>query len=237
MKIPTFGPMRIHLVHILIGFSLLTITACKPEVNGTTSIPTPPSLASKDLSNQEVEADEDKRMSWQKPSEVINAMGDISDKVIVDLGAGIGYFSFKLLPRCERVIAVDIDADKIEILNGFKNSLGNKLAGSLETRLAQTDDPNLRSKEADMILIVNTIGYLTPRVDYLSKLKQYLKAEGKVFIVDFKTKRLPGFANAPSFEDRVYMHVLEDQLEAAGYSDIIIDDTTLDFQYMVQASL
>ncbi|MBK7700753.1 MAG: hypothetical protein IPJ39_19500 [Saprospiraceae bacterium] len=41
------------------------------------------------------------RAIWQKPGLVIEKLGDISDKVIADIGAGTGYFSLRLAPRAK----------------------------------------------------------------------------------------------------------------------------------------
>lgn len=179
----------------------------------------------------------DPRMSWQKPFDVIRALGPLEDKVVVDLGAGIGYFAFKLLPKCKKVIAVDIDEEKIEILKGFKTTLNTDLQESLDIRLAQFDDPQLAAAEADIILIVNTVTYLSPRIEYLRNLRGHLKNGGKLFIVDYKNKRLPEFVPAPNYTDRLVIYKLEEQLEAAGYKNIVTDDTSLDYQYMVSAEL
>ena len=179
----------------------------------------------------------DKRMSWQKPNLVIAALGDISDKTIVDLGAGIGYFTFKLLPKAKKVIAVDIDQEKINVLNSFKNSLSDTTKSKIEVRLADAQNPNLKENEADLILIVNTVAYIEPRVEYFRNLRKSLTENGKLFIVDYKTKRLPDYTVAPDFSQRLYLHVLEEQLEQAGYTNIKTDDTSLDFQYMVSCDV
>lgn len=180
---------------------------------------------------------EDQRLSWQKPDEVIAALGNIEDKVIADLGAGIGYFSFKLRGKCEKVIAIDIDRETIQVLNGFKSTLSEQQQSKFDVRLATPQDPQLRPQEVDVIFIVNTVGFFSDRKNYLSNLKNYLKKDGELFIVDFKSKHLPDYVGAAGFENRVYMHVLETELAEAGYKNIVVDDTTLDFQYMLSARI
>ena len=186
---------------------------------------------------KEERKNQDDRMTWQNPNFVIESLGNLEDKVIADIGAGIGYFSFKLLPKSKKVIAIEIDQDKIEIMNGFRNSLSEAQQAQFDIRLASDSGPGLNKAEVDLAFIVNTIAYLTPRVEYLTDLKDYLKPNGKVFIVDYKSKRLPTYINAPDYKDRVYMHTLEQQLEDAGYIDIKTDDTSLDFQYLITATV
>jgi hypothetical protein len=48
---------------------------------------------------------------WQKPDEVVTALGLLGDETVLDLGAGSGYFTFRLanaLPR-GKVIAADTE--------------------------------------------------------------------------------------------------------------------------------
>lgn len=180
-------------------------------------------------------ATRDERMSWQKPDLIIEALGDISDKTIADIGAGIGYFTFKLLPKSKKIIAVDIDQEMIDVLESFKNSLPEKSRSKLDIRLAEPQDPKLAENEVDIVLIVNTVAYIQPRVEYFKNLKKKMTRDGKIIIVDFKNKRLPEYTIAPDFSSRVYMHVLEDQLEEAGFYMVETDDTTLEYQYIISA--
>jgi hypothetical protein len=52
-------------------------------------------------------------------------------------------------------------------------------------------------------------------------------------IIDYKITRLP--INAPPKALRLYLDKLEDMLIGAGFELIGSDDTSLDYQYIVQA--
>ena len=49
------------------------------------------------------------RNQWQQPDKVLTSLGELNGKTIVDIGAGTGYFAFRLLEKGAKVIAVDID--------------------------------------------------------------------------------------------------------------------------------
>ncbi len=170
---------------------------------------------------------------WQKPGLVIEKLGDISEQTIADIGAGTGYFSLKLSGKAKKVIAIEIEPALIKYIDSSKVNLPDSLQGRLETRLALPDDPKLITDEVDVILIINTIAYIQDLPDYLNTLKKGLKKGGKVMIIDYKMKRLPIIA--PPRSERIYLDKLEDMMVNAGYEVIQTDDTSLDFQYILQA--
>jgi predicted RNA methylase len=173
------------------------------------------------------------RAIWQKPGLVIEKLGDISDKTIADIGAGTGYFSLRLSKKAKKVIAIEIEPTLINYIDSSKVSLSDSLKSRLETRLALPDNPKLAKDEVDIVLIINTVAYIEDLPKYLNTLKQGLKKGGKVMIIDYKMKRLP--INAPPKSERVYLDVIEDMMVDAGYEVIQTDDTSLDFQYIIQA--
>lgn len=173
------------------------------------------------------------RDGWQKPAAVINKLGDISKKTIVDIGAGTGFFTLRLVSKAKKVIAVDIDPTMLEIINSFKLNLNPELQEKLVTRLANADDPMLEDQEADVAIIINTIAYIDNRVEYLKKLRHKLKPNGQIMIVDFKSRHIP--IDAPPRAFRIPLFEIEQQLSQAGFSNIASDDRTLDYQYIINA--
>lgn len=173
------------------------------------------------------------RAIWQKPGLVIEKLGDVSNKVIADIGAGTGYFSLKLAPKSSKVIAIEIDTLLIHKIDSLKQYLPADFKNNLETRLAQPDNPNLKDNEADIILIINTIAYLPDTENYIKTIKKGLKKGGKIMIIDYKMKKLP--INAPPKKERIYLDVLEDMLINSGYTLIQSDDTSLEYQYIIIA--
>ena len=171
---------------------------------------------------------------WQRPSDVIDLLGDVSEYKIADIGAGTGFFSFRLLLRGASAIAIDIDPRMLEIIESFKQNLSSEMQTKLETRLALPSDAKIEKDEVDIILIINTIGYIENRIEYLKQLYEVLPDGGKILIVDFKSRQLP--VEAPSLEYRVPLFQLEQDLANSGFTSIESNDAILDYQYTVLAS-
>lgn len=173
------------------------------------------------------------RTIWQKPDLVMRKMGDISQKVIADIGSGTGYFAFRLAVRARKVIAIDIDQEVLDTLQRYIPKLPEPFRKHIETRLAKTDNPMLRPGEADIVIIINTIAYIPNLQSYLTTLRKGMKRGAEIMIVDYKMKRLP--ISAPPRSERIYLDVLEDTLEKAGFKLTQSDDTSLDYQYILKA--
>jgi SAM-dependent methyltransferase len=176
---------------------------------------------------------ESQRLIWQQPGAVIDAMGDIEEKVIADIGAGEGFFTKRLVPYVDRVIAVDVRPEAIAYLDTLRQfELPKELQSRLEPRLGKYDDPLLEKSEVDMILLVNTFMYIDNQIAYLKKLYPALRSDGRIIIVDYKRKDT---RVGPPKKERLAMGALQDMLKKAGFHLVSSDDRTLDYQYIVVA--
>lgn len=223
-------------------FFVLVIAALLPACQSTTEQPAPPVEPASTLPvaapQTDIMADyiNTNRVIWQKPNVVIDFMGDISDKVVADIGAGTGYFAFRLARKAKKVIAIDINQSFIEYLDSARvMELPEADQVKLEARFAEADDPNLAPGEADFVIMVNTYMWIEApdRVAYLRKIRAALPEGGKILILDFKKKRTP---LGPAQENRVPLYVVEENLIEAGFSEVQTNDKALDYQYIVIAT-
>jgi cyclopropane fatty-acyl-phospholipid synthase-like methyltransferase len=173
------------------------------------------------------------REIWQKPDLVLQLLGGLKGKTVADIGAGSGFFTFRMVESADKVIAIDVDPRFTSYLDSVKiRRLPDNQQSKLETRLTTPDSPALEQEEVDMVVIVNTFMYIDNHVSYLKKLKKGLKEGGKLLIIDFKKKRTPV---GPPGDLRQPLFVIENELYEAGYKNIVTNDTALDYQYIVIA--
>lgn len=240
-----------YFLNTLLALVVLLTNGCQPNspsnINQSDSNETPTEVSSNSPNNRsntnsqnanDIKEDyiNTNRVIWQKPNVVIDFMGDISDKVVADIGAGTGYFAFRIARKAKKVIAIDIDQKFIQYLDSAKvMELTEADQARLEARFAQPDDPNLNNEEVDVIIMVNTYMYIPEniRISYLKKLLNALPKGGKILILDFKRKKTP---LGPPQEDRVPLFVAELNLEEAGFSKIETNDKALDYQYLIMGT-
>jgi SAM-dependent methyltransferase len=180
------------------------------------------------------ENEQPNRIIWQKPDLVLSKLGPFDGKVVADIGAGTGYFSFRLARKGARVIAVDIDPNAIEWMHLQRERASREVQENLDIRRAEYADPNLRPGEADIVLMVNTYIYLQDRVAYLRNLKKGMKPGARVVLIDFKKKST---TVGPPVEERLSLLDVERDLREAGYQILESDDRSLDYQYIITAIL
>lgn len=203
-----------------------------PETTGTPESVALPRTGEGNFENLVADFESKDRVIWQKPDMVIALLGDLRGKTVADIGAGSGYFTFRLVPKAKKVIGIDIDPRFITFMDSVKVRLPKEYQGQFESRLARPDDPLLKPGEADAVVIVNTYGYIENRVNYLKTLHKGMSDHGRLLIIDFKKNNLP---IGPPVEFKVAQSQVERELKSAGFTLTSIDNESLDYQYIVLA--
>ncbi|MFY0672247.1 MAG: class I SAM-dependent methyltransferase [Bacteroidia bacterium] len=170
------------------------------------------------------------RAEWQKPDEVIAFMAVDSNDVIADIGAGTGYFSFAIAEKANKVIAIDIDDNFINYLQGQKAIKG---AENVEVRKSEADAPELEDLECTKIVIVNTVHHFEKVAKYLNKCRKALRFGGSLYIIDFKEGDLPV---GPPNDIKLPLNDLKRELGLAGFHNLTVETELLPYQYVVKAN-
>ena len=170
-----------------------------------------------------------KRDEYQKPHEVIMALGLKAGEVIADIGAGSGYFSFRFAHPVGdqgRVYAVDVNPDMILHMNRRIRELGTH---NIVTILAPPDDPLLADASLDRVFICNTWHHIEKQTEYLALLKKMLKPGGQLVMIDFQKRQLPV---GPPMEMKISRDDLVLQLNRASFR-LEKEHTFLPYQYFL----
>ncbi len=168
------------------------------------------------------------RDAYQKPEKVLEYLGNIKGKTIMDIGAGSGYFSVKLAEKAAKVIAADV-SDEFQAF--LKDRIEKDNLKNIELRKVPYDSPDLKDKEVDLVLIVNTYHHIENRSDYFAKVKKGTKEKGELVIIDFFDTELP----VGPKEHKISIDRVIAELKTAGYTSFEIDVNLLPYQYLIRA--
>ena len=131
------------------------------------------------------------RASWQKPDQVVAALGLRQGDTVCEVGAGPGYFSLRLAaavgPR-GHVFAAEVHPRMLEVL---RQRLAAARVANLTPVLALEDDPLVPQASCDLALMVNTFHHFSDGAAYLRRLARTLRPGGRVVNIDFFERELP----------------------------------------------
>ena len=177
-----------------------------------------------------IEALEDpKRDAYQKPREVMTALGLKSGEIIADIGAGSGYFTFRLAQPVGdkgRIYAVDVSPDMILHINRRVRELK---ATNVVSILADPDDPLLLDASIDRFFFSDSWHHIEAQTKYLSLVKRMLKPGGEVVMIDFHKKDLPV---GPPLQMKIAREDVIRQMETNGFR-LAKEHTFLPYQYFL----
>lgn len=153
------------------------------------------------------------RDAWQKPDEVIGTLGIAPGDEVADLGAGSGYFTFRLADTVGpsgRVYAVDVDEDMLALL---RDRVSEEQRANVEVVRADFADPHLPDRHIDLVFSCDTYHHLEDRTNYFRRLREDLVPGGRVAVLEL---------NGSSWFARIFGHstpkeTIVSELEAAGY--------------------
>jgi len=172
--------------------------------------------------------DSPERDAYQQPDKVLAYIGEVKGKKILDIGAGTGYFSFKLAAKGADVIAGDVD-DRFQ--NYIQEKIEKEDAPKVTLRKLPYDSPALAEKEVDKVLIVNTYHHIEDRVAYFGKVLKGLKDGGELLVIDFKKQDGPG----PPVAMKMTADFITKELKQAGFTEFEVNDSLLENQYIIRA--
>ena len=168
------------------------------------------------------------RDDWQKPSEVIALLDVAKGAHVTDVGAGGGYFTFKLaavVGDTGRIYAVDVDDDMIDYLN---ERIAEEGVGNVEVIRGAYEDPLLPDGRIDLLFTSNTYHHIEARSDYFARVRLDLAPGGRVAILEL---------NDQSWFPRTFGHMtskqtIVEEMTAAGF-ELVADFDVVERQHFL----
>ena len=127
------------------------------------------------------------RAETEMPDRVVKQMKLKSTDVVADIGAGTGYFSFRLsrvVPQ-GKVYAVDIQPEMLAIIEQRKRSLK---ADNVVSVLGTETDATLPAQQVDVVLLVDAYHEFSFPREMMESIFRGLKPGGRVIQVEYRAE-------------------------------------------------
>ena len=125
------------------------------------------------------------RIQEEMPDQVVANMGLAADDVVADIGAGSGYFSFRiaaLVPE-GKVLSVDIQPEMLQLIEQQKAQ--NRIE-NVEGVLGEIDDPNLPAESIDAAIMVDAYHEFSHPFEMINGIYQALRPGGRIFLLEYR---------------------------------------------------
>ena len=118
-----------------------------------------------------------------------------ADDAVADIGAGTGYFSFRVAERVPNgvVYAVDIQQEMLDEIERRKRERG---VDNIETLLGRVDDPGLSALSADLIFIVDAYHEFSHPREMGVAMYKALRPGGHFIVVEDRAESSPRSSGA-----------------------------------------
>ncbi len=126
------------------------------------------------------------RAHEERPDRVVSALKIPKGATVVDLGAGVGYFTWRLARRVGpsgKVIAVDIQQRMLDLL---ARNMAVRSVENVEIVLGTDDDPRLPEGEVDLVLLVDVYHELAYPRKTMGRVRRSLKPDGRLVLVEYR---------------------------------------------------
>lgn len=124
------------------------------------------------------------RDTWQKPEEIMAAIGVKTGMVIGEAGVGDGYFTFKLSRKVGPTGIIYANEIAERHLKTIERRCRNEGIHNIKTILGRETDPLFPDYQLDMVVMVYVFHHLKRPQEFLENLKPDLKPGAPLVIVE-----------------------------------------------------
>jgi SAM-dependent methyltransferase len=154
------------------------------------------------------------REQEEEPDKAIAALDIAHGSVVADIGAGVGYFTWRLadvVGPSGKVYANDIQPEMISML---KKNIKDRGLTNVEPVLGRIDDPRLPKGALDLVLLVDVYHEFSEPQKMLDRIRESLKPDGRLVLLEYR-KEDPKVPIRP--EHKMSVSEVKAEVEPEGY--------------------
>lgn len=127
------------------------------------------------------------REDEEAPSKALEMLDLKEDAIIADIGAGSGYYTFRLARQLPKggVIAVDIQPEMISYLEQEKESQNVQ---NVSAHLGKIDDTLLPPNSIDAAIMVDAYHEFSHPYEMIRSIRRALRPNGRIFLLEYRAE-------------------------------------------------
>lgn len=173
------------------------------------------------------------RDAFQKPDQVIAALALRPGERVADVGAGSGYFTFRLARAVGPTGSVLACDTWQEMLDHIAKRVPGESPGNVRLLKVTPEDPMLPPGGVDTVFMVDTLHYVKDKSAYAKTLARALAPGGRVVIIDYFPKSMEERPWGPPPEQQFSRAELDAAMAAGGLLPVKVH-AFLPEQYFVE---
>jgi ubiquinone/menaquinone biosynthesis C-methylase UbiE len=156
----------------------------------------------------------EERVSEEEPDAALDAIGIRKGSTVADIGAGAGYFTWRMAERVGpegTVYGEDIQPGMLDLL---KKNVAARGLHNVKTVLGTVNDPKLPAGQLDLVLLVDVYHEFSEPQKMLRHIRRSLKPDGRLVLLEYRQED-PKVPIRP--EHKMSVRQVKAELEPEGY--------------------
>lgn len=154
------------------------------------------------------------REQEERPDAALDAIGIAKGSTVADIGAGVGYMTWRLAERAGlsgKVYANDIQP---EMLRQLRRNMEQRHLTNVEPVLGAIDDPKLPPRSLDLVLMVDVYHEFSEPQAMLRRIRESLRPTGRLVLLEYRGED-PSVPIRP--EHKMTIDQVRSELEPEGF--------------------
>jgi len=146
--------------------------------------------------------------------QALDAIGIEKGSTVADIGAGVGYYSWRLAQRVGPTGTVYGEDIQPEMLTKFRQNMAERKLTNVKAVLGAYDDPRLPKDTLDLVILVDVYHEFSEPEKMLQHIREAMKPGGRLVLLEYRAED-PTVPIRPEHEMTVKM--VRAEVEPEGY--------------------
>jgi ubiquinone/menaquinone biosynthesis C-methylase UbiE len=126
------------------------------------------------------------RQSEEHPDEALDALRIPKGATVADIGAGVGYFTWRLAERVGPSGVVYGEDIQQAMLDQLRKNMQDRHLANVKPVLGGIDDPKLPKESVDLIILVDVYHEFSEPEKMLDRMRESLKPNGRLVLLEYR---------------------------------------------------